>query len=265
MIGLYWWRPADPSKINLGDEVGRKLVEAISGGRVSWRTLAQCDMVGLGSLLQKAFGDADVLRRSEPIHVWGSGCILPKPIPPSIKYAYAAVRGPLTRCLIAEAPNLPIGDPGILVTLVSSKSAQQKYRWGIVPHHSHLKSRAIAELNRNTPGSLIIDVSDPDMLRTLRALSSCSRIASTSLHGLIFADAYGIPNVWLHPRPLHHGGTWKFIDYFASMGRDRFDPAPVPASRNLDDIAAEWLVEPKLSKVAQVQEALERSFPAFLR
>jgi pyruvyltransferase len=55
---------------------------------------------------------------------------------------------------------------------------------------------------------------------------SCERIVSSSLHGLVIADAYGIPNAWLNSdggaggsRP--GGGEFKFYDYFASVNKLR--------------------------------------------
>jgi pyruvyltransferase len=60
----------------------------------------------------------------------------------------------------------------------------------------------------------------------IRDLMSCRAIASSSLHGLILADAYGLPNAWLDSdaggggsRP--GGGEFKFYDYFASVDKLR--------------------------------------------
>ena len=43
----------------------------------------------------------------------------------------------------------------------------------------------------------MIDLETGDIEDTLDAITSCNHILSTSLHGLILADAYGIPNAWL--------------------------------------------------------------------
>lgn len=47
---------------------------------------------------------------------------------------------------------------------------------------------------------------------------SCQSILSSSLHGLICADAYNIPNLWLKQKL--NEGDFKFLDYFASQGRE---------------------------------------------
>jgi hypothetical protein len=44
-------------------------------------------------------------------------------------------------------------------------------------------------------------------------------VVSSSLHGLIIADAFGIPNARLRISDRMPGGDWKFMDYFSSVGR----------------------------------------------
>jgi pyruvyltransferase len=51
-------------------------------------------------------------------------------------------------------------------------------------------------------------------------LCRCRVIASSSLHGLIAADAYDIPFVWISLSKRLVGGDFKFRDYFLSTGRE---------------------------------------------
>lgn len=263
MINLYWWRPtADGSKINLGDEIGRIIVESLSGQEVKWAGLDQCDLISVGSILSFAVERNVFSARESPIHVWGTGVMSPTSrIPKEANYIYHAVRGPLTRCLIPGPENLPVGDPGLLVAEEFPSTAAKQYAWGIIPHHSQLDNQMIKDLASETPNSIIIDLTDPDIKGTLSRISACERIVSSSLHGIIFADSYNIPNCWIFIKSLHGGKSWKFFDYFASVGRMDFEPVPLPKSRNLDDIPSASIAYQHFPRLSSVCEKLAGRFP----
>lgn len=264
-IKLYYWKPNEPGGVNLGDEINPKIVEAVSGRRVVRSGFGDADLFAIGSILTFPLKYPTFTQREMPVHVWGSGTLNPAAIPASAKYAFSSVRGPLTRCITSCPQDLPVGDPGLLVSRLWPGATRPRYRWGIMPHHGQLESRELQSLHENTPDSVLLDPTDPDILGTLEKLSSCERIASTGLHGLIFADAYGIPSVWLRIGELHSGRSWKFFDYFASIGRDNFDPAPISPSLDLNDIGEEFVATRHLGRVAKVQDTIEESFPESLR
>eukprot|EP00959_Pyramimonas_sp_CCMP1952_P176128 3680485-Pyramimonas_sp.AAC.3 len=56
----------------------------------------------------------------------------------------------------------------------------------------------------------------------LEQLMECGLVISTSLHGLIFAEAFGIPARWVRSSslPSYAEGTHKFNDHLTSTGRD---------------------------------------------
>jgi hypothetical protein len=54
-------------------------------------------------------------------------------------------------------------------------------------------------------------------MSVVKAISECKLILSQSLHGLIVADALGIPNVWIEPSSKMIGGEFKFHDYFSTI------------------------------------------------
>lgn len=65
------------------------------------------------------------------------------------------------------------------------------------------------------PAFMLIDPRDaPEVV--CHQIASCARILSSSLHGLIMADAYGVPNRWIAPGKQ---GWMKYHDYAASIGR----------------------------------------------
>jgi hypothetical protein len=56
-------------------------------------------------------------------------------------------------------------------------------------------------------------------LEVLQQIGSCRKIVSSSLHGIIVADAFGIPRrIEMAERFPREGGDFKFRDYSASIG-----------------------------------------------
>ncbi|HCI5723053.1 TPA: hypothetical protein NPO34_005233, partial [Klebsiella variicola subsp. variicola] len=51
---------------------------------------------------------------------------------------------------------------------------------------------------------------------------SCEYILSTSLHGVIVAQAYDIPTLWIKHNDINTDGI-KFYDYFDSVGITPYD------------------------------------------
>jgi hypothetical protein len=105
-----------------------------------------------------------------------------------------------------QAPVL--GDPVLLVTdWVRQWGA--KYDLGIVPHWSD------TELRKRFNYGFYIDVSKPPE-EVVAKIAKCKRIISSSLHGIVVADAYGIPRqAELFPDAKKEGGDFKFRDYAA--------------------------------------------------
>lgn len=178
----------------------------------------------------------------ENTEVWGAGIIDgTKPLRVKPRKVHA-VRGPLTRqALLKEGVDCPevYGDPAMLIARYYRPQVQKKYRYAFIPHVSNaevgqglcLGGRPISE----RADVLTIDLRHYDNWHdVIDRMLSCEVVLSSSLHGLIMAEAYGLPNVWLEfGRPLI-GSHFKFHDFFLSLGHDR--PAPVkPRENNLDE------------------------------
>ena len=58
----------------------------------------------------------------------------------------------------------------------------------------------------------------------LRRMSTCAVVLSTSLHGLVFAEALGIPNLWVKAGDRLPGGEFKFHDWFSTTARPQLSP-----------------------------------------
>ena len=129
-----------------------------------------------------------------------------------------AVRGPLTEKRLGELgieADVPYGDPSMLLKKFNDIDTPDhaKYKFGVVPHYID-KMRV-----EGWPDDILnINVADGTFVMINKMLQ-CEYIISSSLHGLIVADTYGIPALWVKLSDNLVGDDMKFHDYFASIGR----------------------------------------------
>lgn len=223
-IRLYWMG-GNRGEINFGDSMSPLIVEMMAGRPVRYAPPENCDLIAMGSLLDKVEKKKlkRLLRfRFDPIRVWGSGAFCVEPVTRR-GLAPFAVRGHLTRQALQLPQEMSLGDPGLLVDRFDVRRGKE-HRWGIVPHVADRNESLIHELRAANPGALLIDLGDPDLRETLRKIQSCEFIISSSLHGLVTADAFGIPSVWLRVSGNLYGGDGKFMDYFSAVGRTENRP-----------------------------------------
>lgn len=229
-IGVYWFRRGGGNTSgNFGDELGPLVVSYLTGRPSRYAEPADCDLASIGSILSQVSKQAARSCRSSDLFIWGSGLI-----EEDIHQLYSclkplAVRGQSTRDALGLRDDLPLGDPGILSSRLV-KAQKKKHKWGIVPHFSHRKSKSILEIARENK-CLLIDPTDPAE-KVLKAISSCYGIVSSSLHGLIVADSYSIPCVWLDIKS-HKSHDYKFADYCSGVARDQFYKVELPDLRTL--------------------------------
>ncbi|KHS53866.1 polysaccharide pyruvyl transferase family protein [Brevibacterium linens] len=209
-------------------------------------------------LLSKMTGRQVVRADTERPHYVMVGSIINKGTPQSIFWGtgtygtegkkevcaesrYTAVRGPLTRSKLGAAMAFGIdvpqvyGDPALLAPLYYFPKVKVTHDFGVVVRW---RERSWAKAKYG-PGVKLIDFARGDVEEVIRDMLSCKKILSSSLHGLIVADAYGIPNAWLEsgtPR----GGEFKFHDYFASVHKLR---APQAFRPDAQEVTAQVLQE----------------------
>lgn len=220
-IPLVWWTHSP----NYGDLMSPWLVGLMTGRQVIFADPHAPHYMGIGSIANQAN------KRSV---VWGSGLNgseLKWLIRPAAQYR--AVRGPLTRTLLRNI-GLPVprvyGDPALLLPVYYYPAVAKESEIGLVIRWSEDAWRGVTV----PEGVRIIDLGSPDVVGTTNAILSCRRIISSALHGLVIADAYGIPSAWLSSdsgaggsRPS--GGEFKFYDYMLSVQKVRpalqFEPS----------------------------------------
>lgn len=59
-------------------------------------------------------------------------------------------------------------------------------------------------------------------------------ILSSSLHGLVVSDAFGIPNQWLEFSDNVVGAGFKFRDYADGIGRTAMTPVKISERKDID-------------------------------
>jgi pyruvyltransferase len=153
-----------------------------------------------------------------------------------------AVRGPLTRKRVldlgVECPDV-FGDPGILMPLLYRPSNQEKTTvLGIIPHFSHLKSPCFDKLSLEKGVKIISVYQDPE--RFIDELVQCEYIASSSLHGLILADAYDIPSLWILPSEYLYNTTFKYMDYLESVESEQKERLVIDSQITVKDIMSKF-------------------------
>jgi pyruvyltransferase len=146
-----------------------------------------------------------------------------------------AVRGPLTRNkLIAMNVDCPavFGDPALLFPIFYQPSIKRSYKLGVIPHFLDLASPVLRTLRNDDRVKIIrvvhsrleyLPISNRRYLRFVDDICRCEKIVSASLHGLIVADAYGIPVHWMTMSKRATLDGFKYHDYFASVNRPEGD------------------------------------------
>lgn len=206
-IPVFWWTDAP----NFGDVLSPWLVEHMTSKPVEFADRDLPHYVTVGSIVGRA---------SDNSIIWGTGSFGTETkvrLPP--KADYRAVRGPLTRQVLANskisAPAI-YGDPALLTPLFYYPDVPVTHEVGVVVRWSEKDWKKV-EVD---PKIKIINLKTDDIEKTIREFLSCKRIISSSLHGLIIADAYGISNAWRQSE-TGKGGIFKYMDYFASVNKYR--------------------------------------------
>jgi hypothetical protein len=246
-VPLAWVRPTDIAPFpNLGDALSPIVVGAVSGLPIEPRDFddRRSRLVAVGTIAQA--------QRNGHVHFWGTGLdAAGYTLPRGTRFDVHATRGPrsaeVLRRLGLDVPSI-YGDPvWFLPRILPRRSTAHEAELGVVVH--------ISELERAHPNGPILSdfvryIVPPELHGAIRIINTftannfrglfdkvdeilaCRRIASTSFHGLLIAEAYGIPCVWFGPQA---GGALsvdphdpaievdhRFLDFFAGTAAKRF-------------------------------------------
>lgn len=203
---------------NFGDEISKFITKKLINNKKYNLVLNQdnihLNLICIGSFIHMA---------KDECFIFGSGIRTPNNSENGHKYNklnVCAVRGPLTRnFLMNRNINVPqiYGDPALLLPKFYKPNINKDLinKIGIVPHLTNYNKYVN---NFETTKFYLINPTDK-WENVINNICSCKAIISSSLHGLICADAYNIPNIWLDEYKLNEG-DFKFRDYFSSQNRN---------------------------------------------
>ena len=210
-VELTYWKPVQG--VNFGDELSRTITQlmlARRGVTIQDEVPVSKQLLAIGSVLHHA---------REGAIIWGSGVN-------GSTYAWQyrqreidvrAVRGPRTRDFLSKlgitVPEI-YGDPAILLPELTNGrfSATGRDAIAFVPNLHDMEMVGSA-------GTGDIRIIDPKRSWNVvvKDILECRFVLASSLHGLVVADAFGIPARYV--RLSEREGLFKYADYYEGTGR----------------------------------------------
>ena len=191
--------------------------------------------------------------------IWGSGIHTIESINSiyrnrkMVNYDIRAVRGPITKKVL-ESSGYPCqkavcGDPAILMPKIYTPACtEKKYPCSVIMH-----------LNTPDKGNYgrsyhCISVNTKNHQQFIDEIVASERIISSSLHGIILAETYGIPAVFLNENGLMNKEIMKYFDWYWSTGRDN-----VVIAHSIGE--AKKIKQMPLPELHAMQDRLMQAFP----
>jgi pyruvyltransferase len=267
-IGLFWWRSRKLTQGNFGDELTQPILERVIGIETERVAMHKAELIGAGSILglynNRTRGRP--LRRildrfscERKLHVWGSGIhrasdtvIWPQAL------SFSAVRGELTRDKLGLS-TLPLGDPGILASRLVAKTSTITHAIGIIPHFSEFE----IWMKRDFPKHWKIINPTLPVTDVLKQIASSELILSSSLHGLITSDSYGIPCVWLKRDVALKELEFKYRDHASARGFEFNSPISIGEVLSLTKNEIMSIATTPTLNINNWQDSIIRAFPRF--
>lgn len=242
-VNLEWWSGED----NLGDSLSVVVFDwCLSRRNIEVNDGRNVHLMAIGSLIGGARFDAVI---------WGSGLMNALNLTNLIKhrryvkYDIRAVRGPITRDFLIKAGyDCPesYGDPAILMPFIYTPNKnEKKYEVSLILHHQSKYTEVDSKVN-------LLDIHTVNYKRFIDDLCASKCVVSSSLHGIILAETYGIPAIFLNQGISDQ--SMKFLDWYYSTGRTNIKMA----SSVSEALKMKPMELPDLSKM---QEELIRVFP----
>lgn len=209
---------------NWGDELNIYLLELLTGRKVLVTNASLWHII-FPSKKYICIGSILGWYETEFSEIWGAGAMTKNVILKNSLTPVHLVRGKYTRqLLIQQGCPCPecYGDPALLISKLYAPKSSKKYKMGIIPHYVEENQPYLRKYVAEHDDVCIISMSNyTHWTDVIDKINSCKYILSSSLHGLIVSDSYGIPNFWVNfSDEMLVAGDFKFRDYFSSVQRD---------------------------------------------
>ena len=271
-----------PKIENMGDLLNKDMLEELFGIEVRATTPTKSNMSAIGSGLGGTLFSLDKKTKLKQLmyklfmekthYIWGTGFLSYTKIPDQ-QFIYKSVnirslRGKLTQNRIEKILNrkinVPLGDGGLLAERWVGP-VEKKFQIGIIPHFKEQNHPLIAKIKEYYGESCkVIDLKD-DPKKVIRDIGECEVILSSSLHGLIVADSYHIPNrhiLFYAYGEKAMGDGYKFADYYSAFGlEDRSINILEDGFPSIGDIVKNYQVPKEM--VEQKKDDIFKAFPIF--
>ncbi|MDR7210676.1 polysaccharide pyruvyl transferase family protein [Flavobacterium piscis] len=245
-VNVYYFKRAGGVD-NVGDLLSLVVVDFIKkrNGLIDKPLNKTVRLFAIGSIMDLASSD---------MVVWGSGLRNNNSSPPKVNFDIRAVRGPKTRNkLLNNGFSCPeiFGDPALLLPLFYNPDIEKKNDYIIIPHYS--KELRVPQKYKNHMVSTITS----DWKGFVDEILASNYVITGSLHGLIIAEAYGIPAVLLSSDI--DNDLFKYEDYYHSTNRINFK-----VGNSLEEVLSNRIYNTPIENLKELQDNLISSFPVDL-
>jgi pyruvyltransferase len=239
-VNLNYWLESS----NLGDALSPIIVDYMLSlkGLSQSKKVSECrHLYAVGSILTAGIQDCTV---------WGSG-ILNASLTYRLmnrKFDVRAVRGPITKIILMDygydVPQI-FGDPAVLLPeIYNPLNIKKRYKYGLVLH----KDQQVGLIT--DAEILIIDICTIDYHDFVDKICSVETVISSSLHGIIIAESYGVKAVLLSPLC----DMLKYYDWYYSTNRYSF-----PIANTIDE--GKNITPIELPLLDEMRSKLKKAFP----
>ncbi|WP_333701736.1 polysaccharide pyruvyl transferase family protein [Sphingobium yanoikuyae] len=207
---------------------------------------------------------------------------------PETNVTVTATRGRVSKNLLGGGADTAYGDPVWLLPRFYKPEVEKTHELGIILHLSELNGRTLdagaAEhvIRARIPASLQSSIRIINTLTRIDAeglkdktdeILSCKRIVSTSLHGMVVAESYGIPCLYFATRGTEAGrgfrveplnADWldlRIRDLYTGIGRTRLPLYVQPRDEESDWEDIMQNIDKRWKPVTIDEQALMDAFP----